>query len=267
MVASDRPGDVYTEVAVATQARVAADSLGGNAIASSLVDHVDRGVVKQTVMTTVYGVTMVGAREQLRERLKEKGFEGQALHDASNYLQKVVFDSIGNVCQSAKDAMLWIRECAGIIAKAGHAVRWDTPLGFPVVQPYRRSRMIRVRSGGKRVKINVESGPVRVSRQRQAAAPNFVHSIDSTHMFLTARQMALDGLWFAAVHDSFWTHAASTDAMHAILRAKFVDLHDKPLLTDLRDQWHRRYGLDLPDAPPVGDFDIRSVLTSPYFFS
>lgn len=33
----------------------------------------DRKLVKQTVMTSVYGVTYVGAREQIKRRLKEKG--------------------------------------------------------------------------------------------------------------------------------------------------------------------------------------------------
>lgn len=35
---------------------------------------VDRKMVKQTVMTSVYGVTFIGAREQIRKRLKERAF-------------------------------------------------------------------------------------------------------------------------------------------------------------------------------------------------
>jgi DNA-directed RNA polymerase, mitochondrial len=33
---------------------------------------IDRGVVKRTVMTSVYGVTYVGARQQIQEKLEEK---------------------------------------------------------------------------------------------------------------------------------------------------------------------------------------------------
>ena len=32
---------------------------------------VDRKIVKQTVMTSVYGVTYIGAREQIANRLKD----------------------------------------------------------------------------------------------------------------------------------------------------------------------------------------------------
>lgn len=33
---------------------------------------IDRGVVKRTVMTSVYGVTYVGARQQIQEKIEEK---------------------------------------------------------------------------------------------------------------------------------------------------------------------------------------------------
>lgn len=34
--------------------------------------QVDRKLVKQTVMTSVYGVTYIGARDQIKRRLKER---------------------------------------------------------------------------------------------------------------------------------------------------------------------------------------------------
>jgi DNA-directed RNA polymerase, mitochondrial len=265
----DAPDDVYTDVTAATQQLVAADAAAGNPIAQRLVDIVDRGVCKQTVMTRLaYGVTMVGAREQLKARLLEKGVVGQELYDCKNYLQKLVFDGLGTLCHNVTEAMEWIRECAGIIAKEGSVVRWTTPLGFPVVQPYRRAKRVRIKSGDTQVNMYVSGGAVRVQRQRMAAAPNFVHSVDATHMFMTARRMAEAGHWFAAVHDSYWTHAASADAMHSMLRQEFVSLHQKPLLTDLREQWVARYGLDdkLPAAPKTGVFTLETILTSPYFF-
>ena len=37
-------------------------------------------------------------------------------------------------------------ECARQIAKEGHSVMWRTPLGLPVVQPYRRKERQHVRT-------------------------------------------------------------------------------------------------------------------------
>lgn len=53
--------------------------------------QVDRKLVKQTVMTSVYGVTYVGAREQIKRRLEEKGIisDDRLLFRAACYAAKV----------------------------------------------------------------------------------------------------------------------------------------------------------------------------------
>lgn len=47
--------------------------------------------MKQTVMTSVYGVTYVGAREQIKRKLKERGVieDSEELFSASCYVAKV----------------------------------------------------------------------------------------------------------------------------------------------------------------------------------
>lgn len=53
--------------------------------------QVDRKLVKQTVMTSVYGVTYVGAREQIKRRLEEKGVisDDKMLFNAACYAARV----------------------------------------------------------------------------------------------------------------------------------------------------------------------------------
>jgi DNA-directed RNA polymerase len=38
-------------------------------------------------------------------------------------------------------------------------------------------------------------------KQRSAFPPNYIHSLDSTHMFYTALECNKAGLTFASVHD------------------------------------------------------------------
>ena len=40
-------------------------------------------------------------------------------------------------------------------------------------------------------------------------------------------------LVFAGVHDSFWTHACDVEQMNQILREKFVELYDMPILENV----------------------------------
>ncbi|KAK3048454.1 hypothetical protein LTS18_012938, partial [Coniosporium uncinatum] len=64
LVPGDRPADIYTAVAELVKADIKNDVALSNQQAKALDGNITRKVVKQTVMTNVYGVTFVGAREQ-----------------------------------------------------------------------------------------------------------------------------------------------------------------------------------------------------------
>jgi DNA-directed RNA polymerase len=57
---------------------------------------------------------------------------------------------------------------------------------------------------------------VEVSKQRTAFPPNFVHSLDASHMLMTSLKMKEKGHTFAAVHDSFWTHPSDVDELNEV---------------------------------------------------
>ena len=81
---------------------------------------------------------------------------------------------------------------------------------------------------------------VDTNKQRTAFPPNFVHALDSSHMLLTAMACAnparvgdLGTLTFAAVHDSYWTHAGCVPEMSSVLRNEFISLYkDSNVLDD-----------------------------------
>ena len=109
--------------------------------------------------------------------------------------------------------------------------------------------------------------PVDSRKQKTAFPPNYVHSLDSTHMMLTSLEMEKRGLTFAAVHDSYWTHACDVDEMSVILRDKFVDLYSKPLLQNLKSDLEIRFpGSEFPPIPATGKLDLEQVRKSTYFF-
>lgn len=269
----DRPQDVYSDISALVTKRVEADAAAGVPEALTLMKStdIDRKLVKQTVMTSVYGVTFVGARAQIGNRLKERGFEdNHAMYKVSCYSARVTLDCLHEMFQSAKHIMQWLSECARLIAKEGRVVAWTTPLGLPVVQPYRRKTQQHVRTVLQRLVLATEhdTKPVMKQRQRTAFPPNFIHSIDSSHMMMTAIACREEGLDFAGVHDSFWTNAGSVDHMNAILRAKFVELHSKPLLEDLLEELQREHpDITFPPLPPRGDLDLDEIKAATYFFS
>ena len=107
-----------------------------------------------------------------------------------------------------------------------------------------------------------------VPKQKSAFPPNFVHSLDSTHLMLTAVECHKIGIEFAAVHDSFWTHACDIDKMNNVLREQFVNLHSQPLLDDLLKGFRSQFpSIKFREIPQRGNFDLSGVIKSKYFFA
>lgn len=61
---------MYSDVAALVEKEREADAKAGNELAQVLEGHIKRKIIKQTVMTTVYGVTRFGARLQIDKQLK-----------------------------------------------------------------------------------------------------------------------------------------------------------------------------------------------------
>ncbi|KAF0919328.1 hypothetical protein E2562_029178 [Oryza meyeriana var. granulata] len=276
LVAGEKPADVYTGIATRVVEIMKNDALKDPATdpdaarARLLVDQVDRKLVKQTVMTSVYGVTYIGAREQIKKRLKERGVitDDTELFCASCYAAKVTLTALGEMFQAARSIMNWLGDCAKEIACENEPVKWTTPLGLPVVQPYRKLGRHLIKTSLQVLTLQRETDKVMVKRQRTAFPPNFVHSLDGSHMMMTAVACKRQGLNFAGVHDSYWTHACDVDTMNKILREKFVELYSTPILENLLESFEKSFPeLKFPPLPERGDFDLKDVLESPYFFN
>ncbi|KAJ3336444.1 DNA-directed RNA polymerase [Gonapodya sp. JEL0774] len=384
LMPGQQPGDVYTGVAKIVSRLVEDDATAGIEVAKIARGKVNRALVKQTVMTQSYGVTFIGAREQINNRLKEAKLAGE--HDLSDtdifrcasYLAKLTNRAVAEMFTGARGIQEWLNKVALIvcssvdarhvdprelivtevletmgIVKNGQPVRkgveavqvdqmleelsgvkedheeptalrsspsgdeavpdsspatdltgfvhdsivdssglvgdltrqlppekrdnnsvtvkrprnrtrtyelpgavlrnttlvWTTPLGLPVVQPYRDlpTRSIKTRFQNLIVSDPTLKGSINHMKQSSAFPPNFIHSLDATHMMLTALHMKALGLPFAAVHDSFWAHPANVDDMARVLREEFVRLHDggsegRGVMRKLRDELLERYG-------------------------
>lgn len=292
----ERPSDVYTAVADLVIDRLeqdywkAKDEERESSLAAILRGKVTRKVVKQTVMTKVYGVTFIGAKAQVQKQLVDRGdIPAEHVFKAATYLARLVLDSVQDLFTGAELIQNWLTESAGLIARSippdraaylmneevqgaeakapkkgkrstetePFAVRarsrllkeqmtsviWTTPLSLPVVQPYRRSNKRQIATAMqtiflKDVRVNTEVSP---GKQASAFPPNFIHSLDATHMILTALECQQAGLTFAAVHDSYWTHACDVETMSELIRDCFVRLHSADILPKLRAEFQERY--------------------------
>mmetsp|Transcript_31702 Transcript_31702/g.62804 ORF Transcript_31702/g.62804 Transcript_31702/m.62804 type:complete len:178 (+) Transcript_31702:2-535(+) len=176
---------------------------------------------------------------------------------------------MGDLFQGARGTMDWLTACARLIVERGEPVAWISPLDLPIVQPYRQPRAYQVSTLWQTVVLLSTADDLPLNGQRQVSAfpPNFVHSLDSSHMLLTALEMERRGLTFTAVHDSYWTHPCDVDEMNVVLRECFFDLYNRPILEELKTTWELRYpDVELPPLPAKGELDLHEILDAPYFF-
>lgn len=282
LVPSDRPQDVYKFVAGLVEKRLETEAASGNEEAIFLKGKISRKVVKQTVMTNVYGVTFVGAVAQIEKQLAV--LFGKDDYDSiqkySRYLTSLVFASIRELFEGAHLIQDWLGESAKRISKSvridyeeknaknsmkpNHlsSVIWTTPLGLPCVQPYRATKNQVVSTNLQDISISDPFGATQVDARKQLTAfpPNFIHSLDATHMLMTAAACGQQGMSFASVHDSYWTHASNVDKMNVNIRQQFVKLHEENLIIKLRDEFEKRYKGFLQVVFIPGDHELANKI-------
>lgn len=289
----ERPADVYSAVADLVKAAIAKDAAAKNRFGEILNGKITRKVVKQTVMTNVYGVTFAGAKKQVCKQIdalypnlgKECGIPNLLL---STYIARHIFTALASMFRGAHDIQYWLGEIGGRVCRAltptqlqqiadtyekgktdgvprsrrgkktagsqkddfdeltsqfRSTLVWTTPLRMPVVQPYRRANMKEVRTCLQSVvyPVNDQTDPVNRRKQLQGFPPNFIHSLDASHMLLSALQCDRQGLTFAAVHDSFWTHAGDIDVMNEVIRDSFIKIHEEDVVGRLSAEFEARH--------------------------
>jgi DNA-directed RNA polymerase len=233
-----------------------------------------RKAAKKPVMTLPYGATQRSCTDSTLDFLADLSsdlFPSGARMKSSTFLTKHLWLAIGDVVTSARKAMDWLQKLASTMAKSNEPLIWTTPTGFPVYQGTNKIKVRRIRThlGGElRMQVGDFTDDLDPRRQSSGSAPNFVHSMDASHLMLAILAAAIANLVdFAVIHDSYGTYACDTDALHVFIRSSFVELYgDSNTLADFRDQQVARTGLDLPAAPAQGSFDVRLVMDSPFFF-
>ncbi|CAH1436098.1 unnamed protein product [Lactuca virosa] len=116
--------------------------------------------------------------------------------------------------ESARSIMNRLGDCAKVIAVKNNPVQWTTPLGLPVVQPYRKLGRHLIKTSLQVLTLQRETDKVMVKRQRTAFPPNFVHSLDGSHMMMTTIACKEAVLSFAG-QDLDYSNIAHSHLLHS----------------------------------------------------
>ena len=263
--------DIYEEVAKKVRLQVEQDVLDGIDEARVWQGCITRKTVKRAVMTTPYGVTDRGIRDQLiwDGQVPDDGEIGRG--QAADYLRDRIVGALGGTIQSARSIMAWLQCAADRLARAGLPFDWTTPSGSRCRQAYHVSTRVELRTLVGRAILFKEEGRAGLNTRKQAmgSAPNVIHSFDAAHLTMTVNAAVEAGIGaFAMIHDSYGTHAGNTTRLSTILRDQFVAIYRDDWLAKIKAEI-AEYAphVQIDDPPARGSFDIELVRDAPYFFS
>lgn len=294
LVPADKPSDIYGKVAEVTAAHlkeqaldVSLDRSTRETVEAWIAFGIDRKITKRSVMVLPYGGTYASCKDYVQQAVEERlaatgevlpwSGDRAATNTAIHVLAKAVWVSISKVVVAAKDAMAWLQSCARLASKTDLPINWRTPSGLWVQQAYKEAKRynVKIHLLGREVQLKLvgETAQIDGTRQVQAIAPNFVHSLDAAALTVTVNTAAANGVTsFAMIHDSYGTVAADTDMLGACLRHAFVDLYkNHDVLAEFRESIVAMLPPELaekvPPLPAKGDLDIEAVLGSDFFFA
>jgi len=227
---------------------------------------ITRKTAKRPVMTLPYGAKQKSARAAIFEWATENWDKFNAdpkfCWELSKWLTPYLWNAIGQTVIAARQGMDWIQKN---VPKDDYC-KWLTPIGFPVYQYYKETEITIVQTklcGVCWVKLADldRYGEPKMSQQRSGIAPNFVHSLDSTHLVMTVGMTNFNS--YAMIHDDFGTHAGRTEELFRAIRTAFHKLYSShdPLL-----EWAEQVGADTSTLPTKGDYDIDEIIEADYFF-
>ena len=234
-------------------------------------------------MTLPYGSTRYSCTDFVQEDITKRSDKGETHpfgeHEfqAATYLAGVIWDSIGEIINSARVGMDYLQKCARVMARENLPIRWVTPSGFPVIQAYPefKSKRVKTKLFGEIIKprINEETEKLAVLKAGNSLPPNFIHSQDSAHLTLTVCDALYNGISsFCNVHDSFGTTAGDCEQLSKSIRKTFVKMYKSVDYLDsfrvsLEPVLSKRAINKLPEVPKRGELDLDKVLDSEFFFN
>jgi DNA-directed RNA polymerase len=293
------PQDVYQTIADEVRGKVQAEADEGSPIARlALTFGITRKVVKRNVMTYSYSSKKFGMAQQQDEdlidplsfdvlsgKIKEHPFgvwaekaHRKATTPAAKYLAEHVYASIQQTVKLPEQAMVFLQKIARALAHEGKPVTWRTPTGLPWVNRYHDPVVKRVELWlhDTRIRLSVAHDMMKEIDKDRAAngvAPNFVHSLDASHLALVANAAVAEGITsIATVHDSFGCLASRATRFGQIIREQFVRMYtEHDVLAEVleaakRDltvhNWQR-----LPEGLQYGNLKLEDVTKAQYAFA
>lgn len=280
---ADAPRDIYGDIARELVRLIAlekpTDEQESRMKEAALAYGINRKTTKRCVMTLPYGSSEFARTGFIRDEVEERIAAGKEvpamLADYSTrsavcaWISSRLTAVMDRVLVGPMQNMEYLQSIIKSLDDNQYA-EWVTPDGFPVKQFHCETKEKRISTivGGREITLSLQKNTDKADRREQLSgiAPNFVHSMDATHMRMTVVR-AHDEYRikdFSMIHDSFGCHPNDMENMQKAIREAFVDLYSDGKVRKVAASINPAFN---DSELPTGDFNLEEVLQAEYFFA
>jgi DNA-directed RNA polymerase len=214
--------------------------------------NLDRKLVKRSIMTIPYNVTLHGVVDHLQEFFKKEWKDKNLLykpidskHGTGYITQSDIFKLAGIIRSTLfemhpelNDLINYFKKMVDIFNQLNMPVVWKTPTGLKIKQKYLKTQSARIRSGyyrGASFNILIPTNKISKVSQKNSFMPNLIHSMDAatiTHLISKMKKGMFCNIY--TIHDCFATTACNIPQLNVLVRESFISLYaDKSFVKSL----------------------------------
>lgn len=205
----------------------------------------DRKLVKRSIMTIPYNVTIHGVVNHLEEFFNKEWKDGNLLYkpkDKKNGVEYITQSDIFKLATIIKSTLFemhpelnnlinYFKDMVSVFNALNIPIVWKTPSGLEIKQMYVKSESARIRSGyfrGATFNILIPTTQIHKLSQKNSFMPNLIHSMDAAT--ITQLISRMDGAIFKniyTIHDCFATTACCIPQLNILVRESFISLYSE----------------------------------------
>jgi DNA-directed RNA polymerase len=188
-------------------------------------DKATRKLIKTPAMSYAYDATQGGMADQIKEVYRGSNKPAYdetrepGRRDGCSYLAGKIIEACRELLQEPTRVMEYIQH----LAQRVKFLEWTTPSGFPVLNRYHKQKepeRFNLITAGVRVRHKLSVGfedEAWKTKATNAAAANFVHSMDAAHWIRD----------IITTHDCYYCHASVATKFNQIIRNEMGDMYQR----------------------------------------
>ena len=206
-----------------------------------------RNIIKRTVMTIPYNISLTGIGEQLEEHFKkvwklnkyEISIPGDLSVNGKSFsitskefgiLTKIIYEVLTKDIPSLKSLTNYFKSIINILNSINLPVNWETPAGFKIKYQQIKfdSKAIKNKliPGSKAITISIPTDKIDKIKMIRSFMPNFIHSLDASNVHLLIKDLSETvRIPVYTIHDCFASTPNNIELLEGKVKKAFIDIY------------------------------------------